>query len=263
MVMSSWILGWLSGYPVMPIRPNGRPIASSRSSSGSAPSNGPAGCVASPPGTNTSSTPHAVSRATISSRCAWLVTERAARCGTTRYPRAASVSASPTVGSRPLTGDAVIATVIPAGTQSATACSVPLAGITSYRGADSSSRRLLMVRRHQTGERLLQPGYPDVDPGQRQAEPPRHPVRLGRQRRRRLLGQPDQPGVVPEVVVPQLRVPVQAEPGQHGPVEAAQQEVGEHVGAGLGVEHGRDPVRAAEHVVAVQPGQAVHAVPGA
>src|SRR6516225_11923307 len=45
------------------------------------------------------------------------------------------------VGSRPLTGDAVTVTVIPAGTHSATACSVPLAGITSYRGEDSRSRR--------------------------------------------------------------------------------------------------------------------------
>src|SRR4029453_3805564 len=60
--------------------------------------------------------------------------ERGARCGPPRPPRAASFSASPTVGSRPLTGDAVIATVIPAGIQSATACSVPLAGITSDRG---------------------------------------------------------------------------------------------------------------------------------
>src|SRR5438874_52031 len=149
MVMSSWILGWLSGYPVIPTRPNGRPSSSSRSSSGSAPSNGPAGWVASPPGTNTSSTPDAVSRATISSRCAWLATERAARCGTTRYPRAASFSASSTVGSSPLTG------------------------------------------------------------------------------------------------------------------EAAQQEVGEHVGARLGAEHGCYPVGAREHVVAVQPGQPAHAVPGA
>ena len=38
------------------------------------------------------------------------------------------------VASRPLTGDAVTVTVIPAGTQSSTACSVPLAGNTSYRG---------------------------------------------------------------------------------------------------------------------------------
>ena len=84
MVTSSWILGWLSGYPVIPVRPNGLPIAASRSSSGSAPSNGPAGCDASPPGTNTSSTPHARSRSTISARCASLATDRAARCGTTR-----------------------------------------------------------------------------------------------------------------------------------------------------------------------------------
>jgi hypothetical protein len=48
------------------------------------------------------------------------------------------------VASSPLTGDAVIATVIPAGTQSTTACSVLLAGITSYRGLRSSASRPLI-----------------------------------------------------------------------------------------------------------------------
>src|ERR1700760_1055471 len=214
----------------MPTRPNGRPSSSSRSSSGSAPSNGPAGWVASPPGTNTSSTPHAVSRATISARCASLATERAAGCGTTRYPRAASFSASSTVGSRPLTGDAVTATVIPAGTQSATACSVPLAGITSYRGADSSSRRLVTgsprapapagTPRRRPGSAAGRTSRPPGPP-----RPPAPPPAPGRRRRPR--GQPDQPGVVPEVVVPQLGVSSQAELGQYQSVEAAQQEVGE------------------------------------
>src|SRR5215470_6199932 len=49
------------------------------------------------------------------------------------------------VGSRPLTGDAVTVTVAPPGTHSVTACSVALAGITSYRGPDSSSRRLAIT----------------------------------------------------------------------------------------------------------------------
>ena len=195
------------------------------------------------------------------------------------------------VGSSPLTGDAVTVTVIPAGTDSATACSVPLAGITSNRGGESkpcsnsvtpptitrppsraspplavprrarqySGRRL----RNQRGERRLQPGDPGVDPGQRQAEHPRHPLRLRRQRRGRVLGQPDQPPVVPEVVRPQLRVPVQAQLGQHQPVEAAQQEVGQHVGARLGLEQRGHPGRPGEHVVAVQPGQPAQPVPGA
>src|SRR5450755_4244121 len=118
-------------------------------------------------------------------------------------------------------------------------------------------------RLDQRGEGRFQPAHPGLDPGQRQAEHRRHPVRLRRQRRGRLLSQPDQPPVVPEIVTPQLRVPVQAELGQHRAVEAGQQEVGEHVGARLRLEHRRQPRRPGEHVVAVQAGQPSDAVPDA
>ncbi len=89
----------------------------------------------------------------------------------------------------------------------------------------------------------LQAARAGVDDGERQAEPPgdvrRGPVQLGVPG----LGQPDQPPVVAEVVRPQLRVAVQAQPGQHRPVEAADQEVGQQVGAGLGGQQRGDPVR--------------------
>ena len=51
---------------------------------------------------------------------------------------------------------------------------------------------------------------------------------------RAVLGQPDHPPVVAEVVGPQLRVAVQAEPGRARSPEAADQEVGQQVGARLG-----------------------------
>src|SRR5271166_5624167 len=109
------------------------------------------------------------------------------------------------VASRPLTGDAVTVTVIPAGTQSATACSVPLAGSTSYRGLRSSASRPVTVQPPpRARQALLQPGYPGIDPGQRQPEQPRHPLRLGGQRRGGLLRQPDQPPIVTEIIGPQL-----------------------------------------------------------
>jgi hypothetical protein len=50
-------------------------------------------------------------------------------------------------------------------------------------------------------------------------------------------------------------VPVQAQLAGHGPVEGADQEVGEQVRAGLLVEERREPGLAREQVVAVQSGQ--------
>ena len=91
----------------------------------------------------------------------------------------------------------------------------------------------------------------------------RDALRFRLQFRGPVLGEPDHPAVVAEVVGPQLRVPVQAEPGQHGPVEAAHQEVGQQVRARLGLEELAHPVRAGEHVVAVQARQPPQAQPGA
>ena len=51
------------------------------------------------------------------------------------------------------------------------------------------------------------------------------------QRRVAVLGQPDDPPVVAEVVRPQFRVPVQAQLGEYRPAERADQEVGQQVGA--------------------------------
>src|ERR1700678_464537 len=68
------------------------------------------------------------------------------------------------VGSSPLTGDAVTVTVIPAGTHSATADSVPGAGITSNRGPRST------------------PGRPVMTPPRGPAEPPRGPAEPPRRR---------------------------------------------------------------------------------
>ena len=74
---------------------NGRPISASRSSSGSALSNGPAGRVGVARRARTRRPPRTRS---AGPRCRpgarRLATSRAARCGTTRYPRAASFSAS-------------------------------------------------------------------------------------------------------------------------------------------------------------------------
>ena len=104
-------------------------------------------------------------------------------------------------------------------------------------------------------ELALQPGRAGADHGQREAEPVRNRLRAGLQGRVAGLGQPHHAPVVAEVVRPQLRVAVQAEPGEHGPAEAADQEIGQHVGARLGFEQRRHPVRPGQQVVAVQPGQ--------
>jgi hypothetical protein len=79
----------------------------------------------------------------------------------------------------------------------------------------------------------------------------------------RILGQPDDPRVVAEVVLGELGVAVESELAYDGPVEGADQEVGEQVGAGLLVEEGRQPGLAGEQVVAVQPGQPAQAELGA
>ena len=70
---------------------------------------------------------------------------------------------------------------------------------------------------------------------------------------RRLLRQPHDACVVPEVRVAQLGVPVETGLGEHGAGERADQEVGEHVRARLLLEPAGQPVGAAVHVVAVQP----------
>jgi hypothetical protein len=56
---------------------------------------------------------------------------------------------------------------------------------------------------------------------------------------------------------------VQAQLADDRPLETADQEVGQHVRAGLGVEQGPQPVRPREHVIAVQPGQPPQAKPRA
>jgi Luciferase-like monooxygenase len=105
---------------------------------------------------------------------------------------------------------------------------------------------------HQPFKLAFQPAGPGLDDGERQAEHRRDALRLRLQVRGPVLGEPDHPAVMAEVVRPQFRVPVQAEPGQHGPVEAAHQEVGQQVRAWLGVEKLAHALRAGEHVVAVQ-----------
>src|SRR5262249_38170237 len=265
-VMSSSILGWVSGYPVIPVRVNGPPISASRSSKDRALSKRPAGGSASPAGTKPSSIPHAVSLAPMSARCAWSRTSRADRCGTTRYPRPASRSARPRVASRPLLGEAVTVTVMPAGIHSATASSTFPAGNTSYLGCSSNGAAAARPLRNgppriTAGSRqparpgswpvvpadqrlqfVLQPAGPGLDHGERHADPGRAPPGLHLQRRFPVLGQPDQPAVMAEVLRPQLRVPVESQFGEHGAAEAADQEVGEHVRAWFGLEHRPHPV---------------------
>src|SRR5579875_914248 len=113
--------------------------------------------------------------------------------------------------------------------------------------------------RHEFGERGLQAAESRVDAGKREAEEVRDTGRRRFEPGGRLLGEPDDPAVVAEVVVPQLRVPVQAEAGEHGAVERAHQVVGKQVRARLVREQPADPVRAREHVIAVQARQARHA----
>jgi hypothetical protein len=60
-----------------------------------------------------------------------------------------------------------------------------------------------------------------------------------------LLRQPDQPAVVPEVVSPQLWMPVKAEPGEHRALEAPHQVIGQQVRARLTLEQRTDPLGAA------------------
>jgi hypothetical protein len=93
--------------------------------------NCPAGGSASPAGTNTSSVPIAVSRATISARWAPSRTSLADRCGTTRNPAAVSRSVSASVGSSPFVGDAVTVMTTSCGTASSTASSALGVGSTS------------------------------------------------------------------------------------------------------------------------------------
>ena len=59
----------------------------------------------------------------------------------------------------------------------------------------------------------------------------------------RVLGEPDHAAVVAEVVVAQLREPVEAELDDHRAVERRREVVGEHVGAGLGLEQRAHPLR--------------------
>jgi hypothetical protein len=60
---------------------------------------------------------------------------------------------------------------------------------------------------------------------------------------------------VTEVIWPQLRMAVQAEPGDDRAAERAHEVVGEQVGASLTGQNFAHPVGAPEHVVAVQPGK--------
>ena len=60
-----------------------------------------------------------------------------------------------------------------------------------------------------------------------------------------------------EVVGPQLGPPVEAQLGEDRAPEAAHEEVGEKVRAGLVGKEPADPVRPGEDVVAVQPGKPV------
>src|SRR5262249_12147595 len=114
------------------------PISASRSSKDKALSKRPAGGSASPAGTKTSSTPHAISRAAMSARCASSRTKRADRGGATREPRAPGTPVRASGASTPLVGEAVPVTVRPGGTHWATSSATPPAGNTSYRGFSSS-----------------------------------------------------------------------------------------------------------------------------
>ena len=225
----------------------------------------------------------AAAGATISARWASSRTSRADRCGTTWYPWPASRSVRSSVASRPLAGDAVTVTVtsaghplqhrvlgagrrehlVPAG--GAAAAPRGAARAAAGRRGSSAPRRItrLRVLADEQFQFAFQAAGADVEHGQRQAEQSRPPRRLGVQRGVAALREPDHPPVVAEVVRPQLRVPVQPELGQDRAAEAAHQEVGEQVGAGLALQHRPHPVRAGEHVVAVQPGQPAQAQPRA
>ena len=89
--------------------------------------------------------------------------------------------------------------------------------------------------------------------GEREAESSSGVLGEGTQLGGLVLGQPDDAGVVAEVLVAQLRPPVQAELGLDGARERLHQEVGEQVGAGLVGEERLDPAGPGVHVVAVQP----------
>src|SRR5207237_9257004 len=64
---------------------------------------------------------------------------------------------------------------------------------------------------------------------QGQAQQGRSPFGLGPKLGRRRLRKPDDTGVVAEVVVAQLRMPVEPEPAPDDAVEAADEEVGQEV----------------------------------
>ena len=217
--------------------------------------NRPAGGSASPAGTKTSSIPTAVSRATMSARCAPSRTSRADRCGTTvvavrrpaacqrerrlqalgrrRGHRHGQVARHPLehrlLGARPPGTPRTAAPASSGATRRQPAARHHAAAPISCAEAQRSSS--------------ARAGRADVDQSAAgRTSPP--PLGLARQLGVPVLGQPDHPPVVPEVVRPQLRVPVQAELREHRPLEAADQEVGEQVGAGLGLEQRRDPVGA-------------------
>ncbi len=99
----------------------------------------------------------------------------------------------------------------------------------------------------------LEAAVPGGYDGEREAEPVGGGLGGGAQLGGLVLGEPDDAGVVPEVVVAQLRVAVQAELGLDGARERLHQEVGEQVGAGLVGEERLDPAGPGVHVVAVQP----------
>ncbi len=98
-------------------------------------------------------------------------------------------------------------------------------------------------------------------PAEDPASPP--PVPRPRGRGRWGAGPATRPAVVAEVGVAQLGVAVEAQLDDDRPVERGREEVGEHVGAGLGRQQRAHPLGAREQVVAVGAGQPGHVQPRA
>src|SRR2546428_566113 len=119
------------------------------------------------------------------------------------------------------------------------------------------------------GQQLLERGLEPAVAGLAHLE--RQPERGGgalggcAQLRRRALREPDDPRVVAEVVVAQLRVAVEPEPADDDAVERAHEEVGQEIRAGLLGErlvHGL-PRKEVVAVVALEPREAVERAAGA
>jgi hypothetical protein len=128
------------------------------------------------------------------------------------------------------------------------------------RGSARHRRRFLA---HQLLQGLFEEDVADDDLLQRQADHVGGPLRRGAKARGGVLGEPDDAAVVAEVVLAQLRIPVQPELDDDRAVERRREVVGQHIGAGFGLVQRLQPCGTGEDAVAVGAGEAGHLPAGA